>query len=70
LLIPAPCSKHSIECRKLAVQIVELPGWFRRVADAILLRDCHQVIQDDLPMIASLEQDETFLEKLRPAFCP
>src|SRR5262249_2855887 len=70
LVIAAPCPKHSIKCRKLAVQIVELPSWFRRIADAILLRGCHQVIQDDLPVIASLEQDETLLEKLSPIFCP
>jgi hypothetical protein len=64
---PAPLAKHSIEGRELEDQIVELPNSFRRIADAIFGRGCNQVIENDLPMVAPLAQDETLLKKSRPA---
>jgi hypothetical protein len=67
LPIPAPHAKHSIKSRELEDQMVELPKGFRWIADAIFGRGCNQVIENDLPMVASLAQDETLLKKSRPA---
>jgi hypothetical protein len=67
LPIPAPYPKHSIKGRELADQIVELPNGFRWITDAIFGRGRNQVIENDLPMIASLAQDETLLKKSGPA---
>jgi len=63
LSAPTPYPKLSIKCRNLGVQLIELLSCFREITDAIFGRGRRQMIENDFPMIASLEQYETLLKK-------